>query len=249
MSIIETNNLQKHYQVGEVQVPAVDGVNLNIREGEFVCISGRSGSGKSTLLSLLAGLESPTDGEVGILGKHLEQMNEQERGRFRRDHIGFIFQAYNLLPQFSSWENVAVPLEIRGIPLEQRREKAMEALEMVGLRDHAEHRPTELSGGQQQRISIARAIITRPGIVFADEPTGNLDSRTGTEVMSLLTDLFRRWGTTFLVVSHDEDMNRYTDREIRLKDGKIESLYLRDESLVCNHQSSSVCCHLHWLCV
>lgn len=229
MSIIETNNLQKHYQVGEVQVPAVDGVNLNIREGEFVCISGRSGSGKSTFLSLLAGLESPTDGEVVILGKHLEQMNEQERGRFRRDHIGFIFQAYNLLPQFSSWENVAVPLEIRGIPLEQRREKAMEALEMVGLRDHAEHRPTELSGGQQQRISIARAIITRPGIVFADEPTGNLDSRTGTEVMSLLTDLFRRWGTTFLVVSHDEDMNRYTDREIRLKDGKIERIYLREE--------------------
>ena len=229
MSIIETNNLQKHYQVGEVQVPAVDGVNLNIREGEFVCISGRSGSGKSTLLSLLAGLESPTDGEVVILGKHLEQMNEQERGRFRRDHIGFIFQAYNLLPQFSSWKNVAVPLEIRGIPLEQRREKAMEALEMVGLRDHAEHRPTELSGGQQQRISIARAIITRPGIVFADEPTGNLDSRTGTEVMSLLTDLFRRWGTTFLVVSHDEDMNRYTDREIRLKDGKIERIYLREE--------------------
>lgn len=229
MSIIETNNLEKHYQVGEVQVPAVDGVNLNIREGEFVCISGRSGSGKSTLLSLLAGLESPTDGEVVILGKHLEQMNEQERGRFRRDHIGFIFQAYNLLPQFSSWENVAVPLEIRGIPLEQRREKAMEALEMVGLRDHAEHRPTELSGGQQQRISIARAIITRPGIVFADEPTGNLDSRTGTEVMSLLTDLFRRWGTTFLVVSHDEDMNRYTDREIRLKDGKIERIYLREE--------------------
>ena len=229
MSVIETNNLQKRYQVGENSVHAVDGVDLNIREGEFVCISGRSGSGKSTLLSLLAGLESPTDGEVVILGKHLEQMNEQERGRFRRDHIGFIFQAYNLLPQFSSWENVAVPLEIRGIPLEQRREKAMEALEMVGLRDHVEHRPTELSGGQQQRISIARAIITRPGIVFADEPTGNLDSRTGTEVMSLLTDLFRRWGTTFLVVSHDEDMNRYTDREIRLKDGKIERIYLREE--------------------
>ena len=229
MSVIETNNLQKRYQVGENSVHAVDGVDLNIREGEFVCISGRSGSGKSTLLSLLAGLESPTDGEVILMGEHLEQMNEQERGRFRRDHIGFIFQAYNLLPQFSSWENVAVPLEIRGVPLEQRREKAMEALEMVGLRDHAEHRPTELSGGQQQRISIARAIITRPGIVFADEPTGNLDSRTGTEVMSLLRDLFRRWGTTFLVVSHDEDMNRYTDREIRLKDGKIERIYLREE--------------------
>lgn len=224
MSVIETNNLQKHYQVGENSVHAVDGVDLTVREGEFVCISGRSGSGKSTLLSLLAGLESPTDGEVKLLGEHLERMNEKERGRFRREHIGFIFQAYNLLPQFNAWENVAVPLEIRGIPLQERKEKAMEALEMVGLLDHAEHRPTELSGGQQQRISIARAIITRPGIVFADEPTGNLDSRTGTEVMKLLTDLFRRWGATFLVVSHDEEMHRYTDREVRLKDGKIDKI-------------------------
>ena len=226
MSVIETNNLQKHYQVGENSVHAVDGVDLTVREGEFVCISGRSGSGKSTLLSLLAGLESPTDGEVVLLGEHLEQMNERERGRFRREHIGFIFQAYNLLPQFNSWENVAIPLEIRGVPLEERKKKAMEALEMVDLADHAEHRPTELSGGQQQRISIARAIITRPGIIFADEPTGNLDSRTGTEVMELLTDLFRRWGATFLVVSHDEDMIRYTDREIRLKDGKIEKILI-----------------------
>ena len=224
MSVIETNNLQKHYQVGENSVHAVDGVDLTVREGEFVCISGRSGSGKSTLLSLLAGLESPTDGEVKLLGEHLERMNEKERGRFRREHIGFIFQAYNLLPQFNSWENVAIPLEIRGIPLQERKAKAMEALEMVGLLDHAEHRPTELSGGQQQRISIARAIITRPGIVFADEPTGNLDSRTGTEVMKLLTDLFRRWGTTCLVVSHDEEMHRYTDREVRLKDGKIDKI-------------------------
>ena len=222
MSVIETNNLQKRYQVGENSVHAVDGVDLNIREGEFVCISGRSGSGKSTLLSLLAGLESPTDGEVILMGEHLETMNEKERGRFRRENIGFVFQAYNLLPQFNAWENVAVPLEIRGIPLQERRQMAMEALEMVGLTDHAEHRPAELSGGQQQRISIARAIITRPGIVFADEPTGNLDTRTGTEIMDLLTGLFRRWGTTFLLVSHDEDMNRYTDREIRLKDGKIE---------------------------
>lgn len=226
MSAIRTNNLQKYYQVGENSVHAVDGVELNVREGEFVCISGRSGSGKSTLLSLLAGLEGPTDGEVVLLGEHLEQMNERERGRFRREHIGFIFQAYNLLPQFNSWENVAIPLEIRGVPLEERKKKAMEALEMVDLADHAEHRPTELSGGQQQRISIARAIITRPGIIFADEPTGNLDSRTGTEVMELLTDLFRRWGATFLVVSHDEDMIRYTDREIRLKDGKIEKILI-----------------------
>ena len=224
MHVIETINLQKRYQIGESSVHAVDGIDLKVGEGEFVCISGRSGSGKSTLLSLLAGLESPTGGEVKLLGEHLEAMNERERGRFRRDHIGFIFQAYNLLPQFNAWENVAVPLEIRGVPLQERKEKAMEALEMVGLSDHAEHRPTEMSGGQQQRISIARAIITRPGIIFADEPTGNLDSRTGTEIMDLLTKLFRKWGATFLVVSHDEDMNRYTDREVRLKDGKIEKI-------------------------
>ena len=226
MHVIETINLRKRYQVGDNSVHAVDGIDLKVGEGEFVCISGRSGSGKSTLLSLLAGLESPTDGEVKLLGEHLEAMNERERGRFRREHIGFIFQAYNLLPQFNAWENVAVPLEIRGIPLQERKEKAMEALEMVGLLDHAEHRPTELSGGQQQRISIARAIITRPGIIFADEPTGNLDSRTGNEIMDLLTRLFRQWGATFLVVSHDEDMNRYTDREVRLKDGKIEKILL-----------------------
>ena len=226
MHVIETINLRKRYQVGDNSVHAVDGIELKVGEGEFVCISGRSGSGKSTLLSLLAGLESPTDGEVKLLGEHLEAMNERERGRFRREHIGFIFQAYNLLPQFNAWENVAVPLEIRGIPLQERKEKAMEALEMVGLLDHAEHRPTELSGGQQQRISIARAIITRPGIIFADEPTGNLDSRTGNEIMDLLTGLFRQWGATFLVVSHDEDMNRYTDREVRLKDGKIEKIIL-----------------------
>lgn len=226
MHVIETINLQKRYQIGDNSVHAVDGIDLKVGEGEFVCISGRSGSGKSTLLSLLAGLESPTGGEVKLLGEHLEAMNERERGRFRRDHIGFIFQAYNLLPQFNAWENVAVPLEIRGIPLQERKEKAMEALEMVGLLDHAEHRPTELSGGQQQRISIARAIITRPGIIFADEPTGNLDSRTGNEIMDLLTGLFRQWGATFLVVSHDEDMNRYTDREVRLKDGKIEKIIL-----------------------
>ncbi len=133
MTVIETKSVQKCYQVGSNSVHAVDGIDLAIDEGEFVCISGRSGSGKSTLLSLLAGLESPTDGEVILMGEHLETMNEKERGRFRRENIGFVFQAYNLLPQFNAWENVAVPLEIRGIPLQERRQMAMEALEMVGL--------------------------------------------------------------------------------------------------------------------
>ena len=221
--VLEMRGINKNFP----GVKALENVDFTLRKGEIHALMGENGAGKSTLLSLLAGLESPTGGEVRLLGQHLEEMNEQERGRFRRAHIGFIFQAYNLLPQFNAWENVAVPLEIRGIPLQERKEKAMEALEMVGLTDHAEHRPTEMSGGQQQRISIARAIITRPDIVFADEPTGNLDTRTGTEIMSLLTDLFRRWGTTFLVVSHDEDMHRYTDREIRLKDGKIEKVIVQ----------------------
>lgn len=229
MEIIRTVNVQKTYQVGEARIRAVDGVDLYVKPGEFLCISGRSGSGKSTLLSLLAGLEKPTDGEIVILGEHMEQMDEQQRGRFRREHIGFVFQSYNLLPQFCAWENVALPLEIRGVPLKERKERAMEILDMVGLRSHAEHRPTELSGGQQQRIGIARAVITHPDIVFADEPTGNLDSRTGKEIMELLSRIFREWGTTFLLVSHDEDMRLYTDREVRLRDGKIEKIYLREE--------------------
>ncbi|MDO4262119.1 MAG: ABC transporter ATP-binding protein [Eubacteriales bacterium] len=229
MNMIETVNVQKRYQVGEGVIRAVDGIDLTVPVGEFLCISGRSGSGKSTLLSLLAGLEGPTDGEVLLLGEHMERMDERQRSRFRREHIGFVFQSYNLLPQFCAWENVALPLEIRGVPLKERRQRAMEVLELVGLKSHAGHRPTELSGGQQQRIGIARAIITRPDLVFADEPTGNLDTRTGQEIMELLRRIFRQWGTTFLLVSHDEDMRLYTDREIRLRDGKIDKIYLREE--------------------
>lgn len=221
MHVIETINLRKRYQVGDNSVHAVDGIDLKVGEGEFVCISGRSGSGKSTLLSLLAGLESPTDGEVKLLGEHLEAMNERERGRFRREHIGFIFQAYNLLPQFNAWENVAVPLEIRGIPLQERKEKAMEALEMVGLLDHAEHRPTELSGGQQQRISIARAIITRPGIIFADEPTGNLDSRNSREIVTLLQNSVRKYNQTLLLITHDGHVAAHADRVLHMLDGRL----------------------------
>lgn len=222
MNVIEIRNVQKRYQVGDSVIRAVDGIDLTVRKGEFVCISGRSGSGKSTLLSLLAGLESPTEGEVALLGAHMEQLSEKKRSRFRRKHIGFVFQSYNLLPQFSAWENVAMPLQIQGVPLKERKERAVEALELVGLSGHVQHKPAEMSGGQQQRTGIARAMITRPDIVFADEPTGNLDSGTGQEVMELLCRIFREWETTFLLVSHDEEMPRYTDREVRLKDGRIE---------------------------
>lgn len=215
-------DLKKYYTVGGNSVHALDGVNFEVKQGDFVCIAGRSGSGKSTLLNLLAGLEPPTEGNVIVRGKHLESMDEEERTRFRRRHIGFVFQSYNNLPQYTALENVALPLAVRGIEKEKRNQLARDALCRVGLEEHLEHRPSELSGGQQQRVSIARAIITEPSIVLADEPTGNLDSRTGVEIMELLCGLFRERNTTFLISSHDPQMEYYTDRIIRFKDGKIE---------------------------
>ena len=224
MKAVDIKGVEKQYRIGDAVIRAVDGIDMTVDKGEFVCISGRSGSGKSTLLSLLAGLEKSTAGEVSVLGARMEKLSEEERSRFRREHTGFVFQSYNLLPQFNAWENVAMPLQIQGVSLKERKERAMEVLDLVGLKDRAQHTPLEMSGGQQQRIGIARAIITRPDLVFADEPTGNLDSGTGQEIIELLKHIFRDWGTTFIIVSHDEEMGRHTDREIRLKDGKIEKI-------------------------
>ena len=201
----------------------MDGVSLTVSPGEFVCISGRSGSGKSTMLNMLAGLEKPTSGEIVILDKHIENMSESARIRFRRQYIGFVFQSYNLMPQYTAVENVELPLMLRGIGKRERRKQALAVMEQVGIVSHAEHKPSELSGGQQQRVGIARALITKPPIVFADELTGNLDTKTSAEIMDLLTGLFRSSGTTFMLVSHDPDMSQYTDRTIHLLDGKIIS--------------------------
>ena len=222
-SIISTHELKKYYTVGENTVKALDGVNITINKGEFICIAGRSGSGKSTLLNMLAGLELPTSGTVQVAGKRLESMNEKARIRFRRDDIGFVFQSYNLMPQYTALENVALPLAIRGAPLRLRNEMAEAMLVRVGLKEHIHHKPGELSGGQQQRVGIARAIITRPPIVLADEPTGNLDTGTSGETMELLTGLFRERGTTFILVSHDPGMRKYTDRTITFSDGRISN--------------------------
>ncbi|MCL2578741.1 MAG: ABC transporter ATP-binding protein [Oscillospiraceae bacterium] len=220
---IFTKAVTKDYYVGDHQIRAVRGIDFSAQKGEFLCISGKSGSGKSTLLNLLAGLEKPTGGEITLLDKRIDTMSETQRIRFRRSHVGFVFQSYNLLPQYSALENVALPLAVSGIPARERSDLAMKMLEMVGLSGHAAHMPGALSGGQQQRASIARAIITRPDIVFADEPTGNLDTATGDEVMRLLTRIFREWNTTFLVVTHDPDMRKYTDKEIFMRDGRIVS--------------------------
>ena len=199
--IISTHGLKKYYFVGESTVKALDGVDMTVNKGESVCIAGRSGSGKSTMLNMLAGLELPTSGTVQVASKRLESMNEKARIRFRRDDIGFVFQSYNLMPQYSALENVALPLAIRGAPLKLRNEIAEAMLVRVGLKEHIHHKPGELSGGQQQRVGIARAIITRPPIVLADEPTGNLDTGTSEETMELLTGLFRERGTTFILLS------------------------------------------------
>ena len=221
--VIRLQDVRKEYVVGDSHIHALDGVSLTVSPGEFVCISGRSGSGKSTMLNMLAGLEKPTSGEIIILDKHIENMSESARIRFRRQYIGFVFQSYNLMPQYTAVENVELPLMLRGIGKRERRKQALAVMEQVGIVSHAEHKPSELSGGQQQRVGIARALITKPPIIFADELTGNLDTKTSAEIMDLLTGLFRSSGTTFMLVSHDPDMSRYTDRTIHLLDGKIIS--------------------------
>ena len=221
--VIRLQDVRKEYIVGDSHIHALDGVSLTVSPGEFVCISGRSGSGKSTMLNMLAGLEKPTSGEIVILDKHIENMSESARIRFRRQYIGFVFQSYNLMPQYTAVENVELPLMLRGVGRKERRRQALAVMEQVGIVSHAEHKPSELSGGQQQRVGIARALITKPPIVFADELTGNLDTKTSAEIMDLLTGLFRSSGTTFMLVSHDPDMSRYTDRTIHLLDGKIIS--------------------------
>ena len=221
--VIRLQDVRKEYVVGDSHIHALDGVSLTVSPGEFVCISGRSGSGKSTMLNMLAGLEKPTSGEIVILDKHIENMSESARIRFRWQYIGFVFQSYNLMPQYTAVENVELPLMLRGIGKRERRKQALAVMEQVGIVSHAEHKPSELSGGQQQRVGIARALITKPPIVFADELTGNLDTKTSAEIMDLLTGLFRSSGTTFMLVSHDPDMSRYTDRTIHLLDGKIIS--------------------------
>ena len=221
--VIRLADVRKEYVVGDSHIHALDGVSLTVSPGEFVCISGRSGSGKSTMLNMLAGLEKPTSGEIVILDKHIENMSESARIRFRRQYIGFVFQSYNLMPQYTAVENVELPLMLRGVGRKERRRQALAVMEQVGIVSHAAHKPSELSGGQQQRVGIARALITKPPIVFADELTGNLDTKTSAEIMDLLTGLFRSSGTTFMLVSHDPDMSQYTDRTIHLLDGKIIS--------------------------
>lgn len=219
--VIEVKNLFKLYRVGDSIVRALNGINLSIYAGEFCAIVGTSGSGKSTLLNMLAGLEKPTKGEVIINGEHMEKLKEDQLVSFRRDHIGFIFQSFHLIGTMNALENVALPLSFRGERKESRLKKADAMLDMVNLRKHKKHLPNQMSGGQQQRVGVARALVVEPEIIFADEPTGNLDSHTSREVMELMQKVVREQNRTLVMVTHDNELAAYADRVFHIIDGEI----------------------------
>lgn len=219
--IIEVKNLRKEYPVLDETVVALERVNLAIPQGQICCIYGESGSGKSTLLNQLAGMEKPTKGGVRITGVSISRLDERQLAEFRQKHLGFVFQSYNLLPNLNAIENVAMPLMFRGVPKRKRETIARAMLKRVGLGKRMNHYPTQMSGGQQQRVGIARAFVTRPQVVFADEPTGNLDSKTKTEVMDMICSFARDFNQTIVLVTHDDNMAQYTDRIVTLLDGRI----------------------------
>jgi putative ABC transport system ATP-binding protein len=221
MPVLATESLTKQYQMGEVTVTALDGVDFSVERGEFVAIMGPSGSGKSTLLHLLGGLDYPSAGEVYLNGEPLSKLSDDQITRLRRRKVGFIFQFYNLLPTLTTVENVALPLMIDGQSTSHSRALIGELLGLVGLADRADHRPDQLSGGQQQRVAIARAFVNQPEIVLADEPTGNLDSHSGTAILELLRRTCRELNATIVMVTHDPRAASYADRVVFLKDGKV----------------------------
>lgn len=222
--VIEVDDLYKIYRVGDERVRALNGVSFKIYEGEFCAIVGTSGSGKSTLLNMMAGLEKPTKGQVVIKNTHIEKLNENKLVKFRREHVGFIFQSFNLLGTLNAIENVALPLTFRGVRRKVRLAKAERMIELVGLAKHKKHKPNQMSGGQQQRVGMARALVLDPDIVFADEPTGNLDSATSAEMMSLMRTVVNEQKKTLVMVTHDDHLASYADRIIRIVDGKIVNL-------------------------
>ena len=226
--LIEVKNVYKIYNPGENEVRALDGISVTIDHGEFVAIVGHSGSGKSTFMNMLGCLDTPTSGDYYLDGVNVAGMTDDELSDIRNKQIGFIFQGFNLIPSLTAQENVELPLVYRGMPAEQRRQLAEEALTRVGMEHRMNHRPSELSGGQQQRVAIARAIAARPPIIMADEPTGNLDTRSGEEVMKILHELNEE-GRTIVLITHDNDIARQATRAIRIIDGKMVSDTLASE--------------------
>jgi putative ABC transport system ATP-binding protein len=223
---IRAIDLTRTFQMGETQIKALRGVSLQVIAGEFVALVGPSGSGKSTFLNLVGGLDRPTSGELWVDGVELSASKEKALTEHRRHRVGFVFQSFNLLPRLTALENVAVPLIFSGVPERERLLRACELLEQMGLRQRLAHRPTQLSGGEQQRVAIARALVGQPAIILADEPTGNVDSATGAEIMALLQRLNRERGVTLLLVTHDAEAAAFANRIVQLRDGRV---YEREE--------------------
>ncbi|MEA3255678.1 MAG: ABC transporter ATP-binding protein [Candidatus Altiarchaeota archaeon] len=222
-SVIKLEDVWKIYHMGEVEVPALRGLNLDIHPGEFVAIMGRSGSGKSTAMNMIGCLDVPTRGSVFLEGQDISKLHESDLAQIRGRIIGFIFQTFNLMPGLSALENVMLPMTFQDVPRYEREERAEELLTLMGLGDRLSHKPTELSGGQQQRVAIARSLANDPDVILADEPTGNLDSKTGREVMEMLSDLHKKEKKVIIMVTHDPKISQYAGRVLHLIDGKIVS--------------------------
>ena len=228
-AMIVTRALTREYDMGGEIVRALRGVDVMIRRNEFVAIMGPSGSGKSTLMNVIGCLDSPTSGEYWLNGHRVSELGDNELARIRNQEIGFVFQTFNLLPRATALHNVELPLVYGGVGAKERRDRAEEALRRVGLADRVNHRPNELSGGQRQRVAIARALVNRPSILLADEPTGNLDSATSTEILALFEELFRE-GQTIVLVTHEHDIAAHAARQVHLKDGRVESDFLTEKT-------------------
>lgn len=230
--VIKVRDLYKIFHIGDNKVYALNGVSFDVYQGEFIAIIGTSGSGKSTCLNMLAGLEKPSKGMIQIGGKRIDRMNESQLVKFRRMHVGFIFQSYNLIASMNAIENVAMPLMFRGVPSEERIRLAKKYMDMIGILDQAKHMPNQMSGGQQQRVGIARALVVDPEIIFADEPTGNLDSHTTDEVLKLLSSIVSGQHRTLIMVTHDPHIAAYADRQLRIVDGQITEMLIRQDSAI-----------------
>ena len=231
--VIETVNVEKVFEMGggKIEVRALNGVNVRIAKGDFVAIMGPSGSGKTTFLNVISGLDKPTSGQVFMSGREITKMDQAHLSRLRQKNVGFIFQIYNLIPVLTALENVELPMVFAGVAEEERRKRAMELLERVGLADRVDHRPTELSGGEQQRVAIARALVNKPDLVLADEPTGNLDTKTGLEIIGLMRELQDEEGATVVVATHDPKVADVVDIITYLRDGRVIGESVQREDL------------------